>query len=57
MQKYFLNDPLVETCFTLFTNRVGSSTWKHCRCWEYSANDYVVEKCFQQYMNIANEST
>jgi len=28
-QEYFKNDPLVETCFTLFTNIVGSSTWRH----------------------------
>jgi hypothetical protein len=56
-QEYFLNDPLVETWFTLFTNIVGSSTWKHCRWQEYSANDHAIEKCFQLYTNRINEST
>ncbi len=56
-QKYFNIGSLVETCFTLFTNIVGHSTWRHCWCWEYLANDYQVEKCFQLYTNIVDELT
>ncbi len=56
-QEYFKNDPLVETCFMLFTNIVGHSTWKHCWCREYLANDDTIERCFQPYTNIVNKST
>jgi uncharacterized cysteine cluster protein YcgN (CxxCxxCC family) len=55
-QEYFKNDPLIETCFKLFTNIVRSSTWRHCQCREYSANDHVVEKCFQLYTNIVKKN-
>jgi len=54
-QEYFKNGSLVETCFTLFNNIVGHSTWRYYWCHEYSTNDHPIEKCFQLHINVINE--
>jgi len=56
-----MKEPLVKTCFSLFTHIVHISTRKHC--WhqeylmEYSTKYHLVENCFQQYTNLVDEST
>jgi predicted AlkP superfamily phosphohydrolase/phosphomutase len=51
----------LKTCFSMFTNVVAISTYKHCWCQEYSMKysikHHLVENCFQLYTTLVDEST
>ncbi len=61
MLKIFQEWPFTQDLFSLFTNVVGISTYKHCWCQEYSikylAKHHLVENCFQLYTILVDEST